>query len=204
MTSMQLPALIELNQNFPKYFNINMPLSVNFDELKKQFKSHLKKRFQITQELDASLQLQNVYGNGNKLVTQVGFTVFQNNIALVEGNISIIGQVDWNHNQQQLEIKQFEIMIDNTTDQNHALLLKQLVASINLEENHLVFPLRKEIKQAKHALQQAINRRILSHRQIGNFYLQGKVKNLKIKDVFVQKKQVLILLKTTGQVEIKN
>lgn len=204
MTSMQLPALIELNQNLPKYFNINMPLAVNFDELKKQFKSHLKKRFQITQELDASLQLQNVYGNGNKLVTQVGFTVFQNNIALVEGNISIIGQVDWNHNQQQLEIKQFEIMIDNTTDQNHALLLKQLVASINLEENHLVFPLRKEIKQAKHALQQAINRRILSHRQIGNFYLQGKVKNLKIKDVFVQKKQVLILLKTTGQVEIKN
>ena len=189
-------------QAYPnKNFDINLYLTVKLEELKLQLESRLKKEWiEIAKGVDAKLELQNAYGNGNKLVVQIGFTAFHQNTALIEGNLSLSGQPIWNDSQKQLEVKQFEIVLDNTVDSNNAVLLKQLAASSGLKDS-LIFPLAKEVEQAKQELEQALNRK-LDDTEIGSFYLQGQVDTLGIQDVYVQKEQVLILLNATGQMEI--
>ncbi len=193
--SMPLPALTV--QSPPsKHFEINLPLTVKLAKLKQQLMSHLKP-FKIREGLHATLNLQDFYGNGTQLVAKVGFTVVQKNTPLLKGHLFMSGQPIWNETQKQLEVRQFKLVLDNAVDQNNAILLKQLAASSDLKDS-LVFPLAKEIEQAKQALEQSLNREISSE----GFYLKGDLNTLSIKGVYVQKEQVLILLNSTGQMEI--
>lgn len=191
----KLPTLEEqevAGEGFQFYFQTKVPYPLIEAEAKKQLLG------EVFEEGNRKVKIEDikVYGQNDKLVVNAKLS------GDYDGSIYLLGKPVYNKDKGQLELADFdfELKTRQFLKKSMAWLLQRNLKK-QLQEN-LNYPVKKELDESKIAIQEQM-KNLVQHPQLD---VVGTVADLTIKQLFVEKEQIVVALYASGEVkaEIKD
>jgi hypothetical protein len=188
----KLPTLEEQEvegEGFQFYFQTKVPYHLIEAEAKKQLLG------EVFEDGKRKVKVEDikVYGQNDQLVVNAKLS------GDYDGSIYLLGKPVYNKDKGQLELADFdfELKTRQFLKKSMAWLLQRNLKK-QLQEN-LNYPVKKELEESKMAIQEQM-KNLVQHPQLE---VTGTVADLTIKQLFVEKEQVVVALYASGEVKVE-